>query len=120
VAHARRDAPNECVGLVSGRDGAGLRVHAAENVAASPYRFEVEGRALWRLLDAIEAGGEQVQAIYHSHTRSDAWPSQTDVTFSAGWPGVEWIIVGLRAAEPEVRSFLIADGEIRETPLEVL
>jgi proteasome lid subunit RPN8/RPN11 len=107
------------VGLVSGRDGAGRRVHAAQNAAASPYRFEVDGPALLRLLDAIERGGDELQAIYHSHTRSEAFPSQTDVNFSGGWPGVEWIIVGLRDPRPEVRSFLIEGGEVRETALEV-
>ncbi len=33
--------------------------------------------------------------IYHSHTRSEPYPSQTDVNFAAHWPGVEWLIVGL-------------------------
>ena len=120
VAHARRDAPDECVGVVSGRDGAARRVHPAENAAASPYRFEVDGPALLRLLDAIEAQGDDLQAIYHSHTRSEAFPSQTDVNFAAGWPGVEWLIVGLRGAQPEVRAFLIEDGAIRETGVEVV
>ena len=72
------------------------------------------------MLDAIEDGGESLGAIYHSHTRSEAYPSQTDVNFSSGWPGVEWIIVGLsRDADPVVRSYLIEDGEIREVELHV-
>ncbi len=120
VAHARRDAPNECVGLVAGREGVARRVHAAENVAASPLRFEVDGPVLLRLLDRIEADGDALQAVYHSHTRTEAWPSQTDVNFAAGWPGLEWLIVGLRQVVPEVRAFLIERGEIRETQVEVL
>ena len=119
MAHARRDAPNECVGLVAGRDGEARRVHPAVNAAASPLRFEVDGPALWRLLDAIETGGDELQAIYHSHPRSEAYPSQTDVNFSGGWPGVEWLIVGLRDPEAEVRSFRIDGGAVRETALEV-
>ena len=61
-------------------------------------------------------------AIYHSHTRSDPYPSQTDVNFAAGWPGVEWLIVGVSKAgdaAPEVRSYLIDDGVISEVELEV-
>ena len=44
------------------------------------------------------------------------------MNFAAGWPGVEWLIVGRFEddAEPEVRSYLIEDGEIRDVELEVL
>jgi proteasome lid subunit RPN8/RPN11 len=95
-------------------------VHAAENLAASPMRFEVDGPALFRMLEEIEGGGAELGAIYHSHTRSEPYPSQTDVNFSVGWPGVEWIIVGLsRSADPVVRSYLIEDGEVREVEVTV-
>jgi [CysO sulfur-carrier protein]-S-L-cysteine hydrolase len=108
------------VGLVSARDGEATAVHAAENIAASPFRFEVDGPALFRLLDTIEDSGAELGAIYHSHTRSEPYPSQTDVNFSGGWPGVEWLIVGLsKTADPVVRSYLIEDGEIREVDLTV-
>jgi proteasome lid subunit RPN8/RPN11 len=120
VAHARREAPNECVGLVAGRGGVARRVHAAENLAASPLRFEVDGPLLLRLLERIDADGDTLIAVYHSHTRTEAHPSQTDVNFAAGWPGVEWLIVGLRDPDPEVRAFLIEGGDIRETGVEVL
>lgn len=118
VEHAQRDAPNECCGLVSSRDGEAVGVHPAENLAASPLRFEVDGPVLFRMLDEIEDGGAELGAIYHSHTRSEPYPSQTDVNFSGGWPGVEWIIVGLsKTAEPVVRSYLIDAGEVREVEL---
>lgn len=121
VAHAVRDAPNECCGIVAAQDGAATAVHALENQAASPFRFEVDGLKMFRLLEQIESGGGELGAIYHSHTRSDPVPSQTDVNFSFGWPGVEWIIVGVskNSAEPEVRSFLIDDGEVSEVELEL-
>ena len=52
--------------------------------------------------DAFEDDGAELGAIYHSHTRSEPYPSQTDINFAAGWPGVEWLIVGLRRdGEPD-------------------
>ncbi len=121
VAHAVRDAPNECCGLVLGREGAAASARALENLAASPFRFDIDGRELLSVAFA-EEDEDQLLAIYHSHTRSDPYPSQTDVNFAAGWPGVEWLIVGVpkRAdAEPEVRSYVIEDGVIREVDVEV-
>jgi proteasome lid subunit RPN8/RPN11 len=120
VAHARRDFPNECCGMIAVRDGSAVAVHEATNVAASPLRFEVEGREILRAQDAFEAEGAEMGAIYHSHTRSDPYPSQTDVNFARGWPGVEWLIVGLRRdGEPTVRSYRIDDGAIEEVEVDV-
>ena len=120
VAHARRDFPNECCGMIAMRDGSAVAVHEATNVAASPLRFEVDGLEVHRTIEAIEADGLEMGAIYHSHTRSDPYPSQTDVNFARGWPGVEWLIVGVRRdGEPTIRSYRIEDGAIEEIEVEV-
>jgi proteasome lid subunit RPN8/RPN11 len=119
VDHARRDYPNECCGMIAVRDGRAVAVHEATNVAASPLRFEVEGREIIRAQDAFESDGAELGAIYHSHTRSEPYPSQTDVNFAAGWPGVEWLIVGLRGnGQPTVRSYRIDDGVIEEVEVD--
>jgi len=121
VAHALEDPGNEVCGVVAvseGRSPEARRVMRAENVHASPMKFEIDPRELLRLYSAIEDEGNALGAIYHSHVRSPPYPSQTDVNFAANWPGVEWIIVGLSAgAEPEVRSYLIEDGAIREVAI---
>jgi len=120
VAHARRDFPNECCGMVAVRDGAAVAIHEATNVAASPLRFEVEGREILRAQDAFEDDGAEMGAIYHSHTRSEPYPSQTDVNFARGWPGVEWLIVGVpRDGDPTVRSYRIDEGVIEEVEVHV-
>jgi [CysO sulfur-carrier protein]-S-L-cysteine hydrolase len=118
VEHAQRDAPDECCGVVAVRDGTAVAVHPAQNSAASPFRFEIEGMELHRTPTAIEDAGLELGAIYHSHTRSEPYPSQTDVNFAANWPGVEWIIVGTTEPEPVVRSYLIDEGVISEVPVE--
>ena len=120
VDHARAEHPNECCGLVVTREGRAVAVHVLENTAASPLRFEVDGLTLHRLMTEIEDAGDELGAIYHSHTRSAPHPSQTDVNFAAHWPGVEWLIVGLQdsAGPPVVRSYLIEDGDVREVPVD--
>ena len=119
VAHARRDFPNECCGMIGFRDGRATSVYETENVARSRLRFEVDAMEVLRTSQAIEDAGEELGAIYHSHTRSEPYPSQTDINFAARWPGVEWLIVGLsRDAEPLVRSFRIDDGRVSEVELD--
>ncbi len=119
VAHARRDFPNECCGMIAMTDGRAVGVHEAENIAASPLRFEVDGMEVHRTIESIEDAGGTMGAIYHSHTRSEPFPSQTDINFAAGWPGVEWLIVGLsRNGDPVIRSFRIDDGRVTEVAVE--
>lgn len=119
VEHARREAPNECCGMIGVRDGTAVSVHPAVNQAASPLRFEIGGKDLLVAMHLDDAG-EAPGAIYHSHTRSDPFPSQTDINFARDWPGWEWVIVGLAGDEPEVRSFLIEDGVVGEVEVELV
>jgi proteasome lid subunit RPN8/RPN11 len=134
VEHALEDPGNEVCGVVAveavgsaGEQADGgtspvraVRVLRATNIHASPLKFEIDPKELLQLYLGIEADGNALGAIYHSHVRSPPYPSQTDINFAANWPGVEWIIVGLAAgAEPEVRSYAIEGGDVREVPLEV-
>jgi len=117
VEHALREAPNECCGLIAVRDGVAVAVRELENIHASPFRFEMEGQAQLRAMDEIEGSGAEVGAIYHSHTRSAPYPSPTDVNMAAWWPELEWLIVGTKSPEPEVRSYLIDGGAVTEVEL---
>jgi proteasome lid subunit RPN8/RPN11 len=125
LAHAREEYDAECCGIVayerSSGDGSAhaIRVHRATNIFASPQRFEIDGKELLRTLDEFEREGWELGAIYHSHTHTEPYPSQTDINFAANWPGLEWVIVGLADAQPEVRCYLIEDGQVEEVPLEV-
>ena len=59
------------------------------------------------------------RAVYHSHTHSPAYPSETDVRL-AGWPEAYYIIISLMSKEnPQVRAFRIVEGAISEEPIEV-
>jgi proteasome lid subunit RPN8/RPN11 len=121
VQHARDDFPNECCGIVATNGDDAVKVFRAVNVHHSPTRFEIDGRDVIRVLREIEDQGWELGSIYHSHTRTAAYPSQTDVNFAANWPGVTWLIVSLEDREsPSVRVFEIGNGSIDEGQLEIL
>ncbi|HTX45521.1 MAG TPA: M67 family metallopeptidase [Solirubrobacteraceae bacterium] len=120
VEHAVADAPNECCGIVSADDGGeAVKVYRAENKLANRFSFSVDEQDLFRIYNEIEDAGLDLRAIYHSHTRSAPKPSLTDIRYADGWPGVLWIIVGLAGPEPEVRTWLIDGGDVREAELVV-
>lgn len=128
VSHAREDAPDECCGMVASRDGEAIEVYRARNVAdkgARRLRFEIDPKEQLQLQDRMEEAGLNLGAIYHSHTRTEPQPSQTDITYASNFTrmwqaGVVWIIVGLGSGDPEVRAWLIdEDGRVSETELVV-
>lgn len=119
IAHARAEAPNECCGMIASADGAAVRIFPAENTAASPLRYEIDGRQQLEILDAIEDAGHELGAIYHSHTRTVPEPSQTDINL-AFYPDSLYVIVGLKDAEPDVRAWRIVDGAVSEAELTVV
>jgi proteasome lid subunit RPN8/RPN11 len=120
VQHAREDLPNECCGIVSTSDGSAVKVYRAHNRYESPLRFEIDPRDLIRIYSAIEDAGDEIGSMYHSHTRSPAYPSQTDVNFAQDWPGLIWLIVSLADRDvPDLRAFRIDGREIEEVELTV-
>jgi proteasome lid subunit RPN8/RPN11 len=118
IAHARAEAPNECCGMIASADGAAVRIFPAENTAASPLRYEIDGRQQLEILDAIEDAGHDLGAIYHSHTRTAPEPSQTDINL-AFYPDSLYVIVGIADDEPDVRAWRIVDGAVSEAELVV-
>jgi proteasome lid subunit RPN8/RPN11 len=118
VAHARDDAPNECCGVVYARGGEAVKVRRATNAAASPLRYDIDAKELFRINEELEDDGFDLGAIYHSHTRSDPVPSQTDINL-ASYPESLYIIVGLRGPEPDVRAWTIRDGQVAAGDLQV-
>jgi proteasome lid subunit RPN8/RPN11 len=119
VAHARAEAPNECCGMIASQDGVAIAVHQAENKAASPLRYEIDGPEQYRIQMEIDEAGLDLGAIYHSHTRSAPYPSQTDINL-AFYPDALYVIVGLNEAEPDVRAYTIRDGQVAEAELNVV
>ena len=115
VAHAREDAPNECCGYARARDGRVEEVFRSENLRHSPYGYEIDPKSLLAANELDDEGHEVV--IYHSHPKSAAEPSQTDINL-AHYPHWRYVIVS-PVDEPNVRCWRIADGRVEEEDVTV-
>jgi proteasome lid subunit RPN8/RPN11 len=118
LAHAREDAPNECCGLVGGSDGAAATVYRAQNAEASPLRYNLDPQDQFRIMSEMDEAGEELVGIYHSHTQSPAYPSQTDINLAA-YPDAIYLIVSLAEGEEPLRGFNIVDGQVSEAELSI-
>jgi proteasome lid subunit RPN8/RPN11 len=121
VAHARAEAPNECCGIVGTRDGQAVTLFKARNAKASPLAYDIDGRDLQRIYDEIDENDLQVGIIYHSHTRSDPEPSQTDINLASPFlPDAVHLIVGVKdPARDDLRAWHIKDGQVSEARLQI-
>jgi proteasome lid subunit RPN8/RPN11 len=128
IEHARAEYPNEMCGVVVGDDyaadgGLALRWEPARNAEASPMRYAVHPEDLLRLTIETDDADEVFWAIAHSHVRSPAVPSLTDIGV-AQYPDALYVLVSLSedeadpvSGEPSVRAWRILDGGIHEVAM---
>jgi proteasome lid subunit RPN8/RPN11 len=119
VAHARRDHPDECCGVISSLDGQAARVFEMTNAERSPTGFTFDSAEWLRVYRDIDDADEEPWVVYHSHTMTEAFPSRTDIRWSetAGFP--YWLLVSTRSDEDEVHAYTITDGEVTEESLQI-
>jgi len=80
----------------------------------------------YRLQSGIEDEGLDLGAIYHSHTRSDPVPSETDINLARlgdsdapAFPGTLYLIVGVKGPEPDLRLWSIDGRQVEQVDLQV-
>ena len=117
VAHARRDHPDECCGVISAVDGVASRLFEMANAERSPTGFTFDSAEWLRVYRDIDDADEVPWVVYHSHTMTEAFPSRTDIRWSetAGFP--YWLLVSTRSDVNEVHAYTITDGVVTEVPL---
>ncbi|MGN6429326.1 MAG: Mov34/MPN/PAD-1 family protein [Gaiellaceae bacterium] len=109
--HSHAEEPNEACGLLVLRDGVAERYERGRNLAASPYRFELDvDPDVWFLED----DGFEL-AVFHSHVSAPARPSRTDVENIGLWEGRPYLILSLGTGE--LAAFTIEGGRISDLQL---
>ena len=114
-----REFPNECCGLIAAEAGVPVQVFPMTNADASPATYRLDGKEQLNVFDELDERGWDLWSIYHSHTHSEAYPSETDVRL-AFYPDARYILLSLADREqPVIRSFFIRDGAVVEGELRI-
>ena len=120
VEHGLREFPNEACGLLAGRDGQAVRFYPMRNADASPVTYRLDPREQLRVFEELEREGLELFGIFHSHTHSEPYPSETDRR-QAFYPEPLYLILGLADRErPVLRAFRIVEGEVTEEELRIV
>ena len=112
--------------MIASRNGEAVAVHRARNAAESPLRYIIDPAEQYRIMETIEEAGLDLGIIYHSHTRSDPVPSQTDINLAKlggtdmpAFPGTLYLIVGVKNEQPDLRTWSIVGDEVTQVELQV-
>ncbi len=123
LTHALESDPDECCGFMFGKDGVATEVRRMDNVHDDKLtRFFMDYREVEKVQRDADALGQDLLAIYHSHTYTHAYPSETDIetAVETGWVPYHYIVISLvEKTRPVVRAFWIAeDAQVSEVFLE--
>ena len=117
VQEAVTAAPEECCGLLIGKGTAVFQSKPLTNVAEDPRSgFLAEPKELLHALFRAEEEQLELLAIYHSHPRGDALPSERDIR-EANYPEAAQLIIGLGGKEAELAAWRIHQGTVKAVPL---
>ena len=124
VAHLRAERPNEGCGLLASKDGAVVKVFRMRNASASPVRYSLDRDQQFAVYRKLDEAGWDLGGVFHSHTRTEAYPSPTDVRLAS--EDVPYVIVSLAEEPPSIRAFRIVkenwfddSGDVEEVPVSV-
>ena len=122
IVHARKDAPNECCGIMAGKDGTVQEVYRTTNIDHSPVKYTIDPQEMVQTFLVADKAGQDVLGFYHSHTRTEAYPSVTDTRLAppSDLFDYHYVIVSLQNPDqPSVRCFRIVDRKVLEMTVEI-
>ena len=86
LEHGLAGFPNEACGLLAGKEGRPVKFFAMANQDASPVSYRLEPVEQLRVQTEIDDEGWETLGVFHTHTHTEAYPSETD-RLRAFWPG---------------------------------
>ena len=130
VAHCREGLPNEACGILAGEGDLVIQVYRMRNAEESPVVYRFDEREQLQVWSEIEEKGWEPVAFFHSHTKTDAFPSPTDRAHAhwrdpvteeevLAYPGTRYLVLSLAEQEPVLRAFTFRDGDAVEEELQI-
>jgi proteasome lid subunit RPN8/RPN11 len=107
VEHGMAGFPNEACGLLAGKEGRPVRFFPMRNSDASPVTYRLDPMEQLEVFDEMDDQGWELLGIFHTHTHSEALPSETDRQ-QAFYPEASYLVMSLGdRSNPVLRSFRI-------------
>jgi proteasome lid subunit RPN8/RPN11 len=104
---------------LAGKEGRPVKFFAMTNQDASPVSYRLDPKEQLKVFTEIDDEGWDLLGIFHTHTHSEAYPSETDLR-QAFYPEATYLVMSLSdRSNPVLRGFTMQDGEIAEREVRI-
>ena len=114
ISHALEEDPDECCGFLIGKGSEVIRSCRARNVHENRVsRYSMDPVQVMEIQQEADNRNERFVDIYHSHTYTQGYPSETDINnaVDSGWTDPYYVLVSLvEKTRPVVRAYTIGDN----------
>jgi proteasome lid subunit RPN8/RPN11 len=118
--HSHKEEPNESCAILYGDKNNETytvkEIWLTENIDSSPVEFTLSQDQVWEMDQKRKELNLEIMGIFHSHPKSEAFPSSTDKKFMENNPYV-WIIYS--GINKNFRAFIL-ESDIIEIPIQDL
>jgi proteasome lid subunit RPN8/RPN11 len=119
VDHARQDQPHEACGIISGNGDVVARIMPIHNIARNPqHHYRMDAKDLLQVLKNMNAAGEEMLGVYHSHPKHEPIPSSEDIREAQlNTPNMVHVILSLKYGKTRLQAWHIHDGLVDKVEL---
>jgi proteasome lid subunit RPN8/RPN11 len=118
IAHVRSFPAIEICGILAGRGDTVEKIYRGTNIEFSPTSYQFPPQEQFFIQKDIRNRCLQMLAVYHSHPEGRAYMSPKDKELAV-WD-VVYVVIGLGLPEPEVKGFLVSEGEVKEEEIQII
>lgn len=119
ITHAIQGLPQEVCGILAGWDGTVKALYRVANTDASSTHFSMDLNEQFAVIKDLRTRGLKMLAVYHSHPKAPAKPSEEDIRL-ARTPDVSYVIISLMSPDaPVLKSFKISAGQVEHEEVRI-
>lgn len=120
ITHAIQGLPQEVCGILAGWDGTVKALYRVANTDASSTHFSMDLNEQFAVIKDLRTRGLKMLAVYHSHPKALAKPSEEDIR-RAQTPDVSYVIISLMSPDaPVLKSFKISAGQVEHEEVRIV
>ncbi|OFX62667.1 MAG: hypothetical protein A2066_18705 [Bacteroidetes bacterium GWB2_41_8] len=119
IDHARKGLPEEVCGYLAGTGRTVTKQFRLTNIDHSFEHFSFDPKEQFQAVREARNLGLEILANYHSHPATPARPSEEDIRLAFD-PNISYVIVSLAAELPDIKSFMIQNGEVEKEEIQVI
>ena len=121
IRHAKSEYPKEVCGIIAGMGSKVEKIYKMNNTSNEPeICYFMDPTEQLKVIKEIRNLQLEMIGIYHSHTKTEAYPSKRDCEL-AFYPEVNYVIISLQDFDnPEIHTYKIIEDKIEEQKIEII